>query len=344
MALADQPSPSEAFGTGPRAQVHRSAAPPDARPTSGRPAARAAARAFQASLLLGALGLASSLFVLVRLAERWRVTPEAASHHISLFGQKVSYPTGNLAAIVVLGLALFGLAVVALALLGAARELTASVRFGRRMAASGRRQLGDVSVFEDPRRHAFCAGLLRPRVYVSSGAIATLDEAALRAVLLHERHHARRRDPLRLACGRVLARAAFFVPGVRELVCHHHSLAELGADEQAINADGDNRSALARAMLSFSEESEAGEPVGIEPARVDHLLGEPLRWQFPAILCVSAIAVLALIATVAVLAGQIASGSATLAPPFLSSQPCIVILAMIPATIGLIVLRFARTA
>ena len=46
--------------------------------------------------------------------------------------------------------------------------------------------------------------------------------------------------------------------------------------------------------------------------------------------------VLALIAAVAVLAGNVAAGSATLALPFVSRQPCIVVLAMIPAAIGLL--------
>jgi beta-lactamase regulating signal transducer with metallopeptidase domain len=295
-------------------------------------------------MLLGALGLASSLFVVVRLAERWRVSTAAASHHISLLGQTVSYPAANLAAVVVLLLALLGLAVLALAVAGAARELTASARFGRRLAAFGRKQLADALVFEDDRPRAFCAGLLKPRVYVSTGAVAALDEPALRAVLLHEHHHARRRDPLRLAIGRVLSRALFFVPGIGELGRRQQSLAELGADERAIGAGDENRSALARAMLSFSEETDAAGSVGIDPARVDHLLGEPSSWRFPALLCISAVAVLALLATVALLASQVASGSATLAPPFLSDQPCVVMLGLIPATVGLIAWRLARRA
>ena len=227
---------------------------------------------------------------------------------------------------------------------GAARELTASARFGRRLTAFGRKQLADALVFEDERPRAFCAGLLRPRVYVSTGAVAALDEPALRAVLLHEHHHAHRRDPLRLAIGRVMSRALFFVPGIGELGRHQQSLAELGADERAIGAGDENRSALARAMLSFSEETDAGGSVGIDPARVDHLLGEPSGWRFPALLCISALAVLALLATVALLASQVASGSATLAPPFLSDQPCVVMLGLIPATVGLIAWRLARRA
>jgi beta-lactamase regulating signal transducer with metallopeptidase domain len=282
------------------------------------------------------------VFVVVRMSETWRVTPHATSHQISVLGQRLSYPAANFAAVVVVFLALLGLVVTVMTVLGAARELAASVRFGRRMRASGPKLLEGALVVEDERPRAFCAGLVRPRVYISSGAVAVLDEPALHAVILHERHHARRRDPLRLATGRVLARALFFMPGLRELIRRHQVLAELSADESAVNAGAESRSALARAMLSFSDDAESGEVVGIDPARVDHLLGERPSWRFPALLCLAGLSVIALMTAVAALAGQVASGSATLAAPFLSSRPCIVVLAMIPAAVGLMILLLAR--
>jgi len=52
---------------------------------------------------------------------------------------------------------------------------------------------------------------------------------------------------------------------------------------------------------------------------------------------------LSLLVAVAVLAARAAAGSATLAPPFLSSQPCVAVLAMIPAAAGLAGLVYART-
>ena len=73
--------------------------------------------------------------VVVRLVERWRVTPSAASHRIVILGQRVSYPAANVAAIVVLGLAVLGAVVVGLALVGAIREVTRQRRLSRRLAA-----------------------------------------------------------------------------------------------------------------------------------------------------------------------------------------------------------------
>ncbi|MBB5781826.1 Zn-dependent protease with chaperone function [Nonomuraea jabiensis] len=81
---------------------------------------------------------------------------------------------------------------------------------------------------------AFCAGMLRPRVYVSAGLVDKLSDDELRAVLCHEAAHARRRDPLR----RVLLDAAtdvlFFLPLLRWAARVQKERAELSADRAAI--------------------------------------------------------------------------------------------------------------
>jgi Peptidase family M48 len=312
-------------------------------PAPNRPAAIAAGRVTRAEVLLGVLGFASFGFVFLRLFETWRVSPHRVTHHVTILGQPLSYPVANAAAVIIVVLALLGAVVTARALLGAARELAAARRFERRLAAQRRPHPGGALVIDDDRPHAFCAGLLRPRVYVTSGALAILDEPALGAVLTHERHHARRRDPLRLATSRILARAMFFLPAARELGLRQQALAEMSADESAINAAPGNRSALARAMLSFTDSGEGGDSVGIDPARVDHLLGGPPSWRFPVVMCLAALGLLALVVVTAVLLGREAAGSATLAPPFLSAQPCVVVLAIIPAAVGLVAVRLLRT-
>ena len=284
----------------------------------------------------------SAVFVLVRLVESWRVGSGATSHRIELFGQGLSYPAANINAIVILLLAGLGSIVTVRALGGTIRESRASRRFARAVSYRQLETLRGAVVVPDAQPRAFCAGLLRPRVYVSAGAVALLDEAALSAVLAHERHHARRRDPLRFAAGRVLAHALFFLPELGLLVERQQALAELSADESAVDRVPAQRSALARAMLSFADAPTSGGGGGIDPARIDYLLGEPPSWRFPALLCVAAVGVLALLVTVAVLAGRVASGSATLALPFLSRQPCILVLAVIPAALGVIAAALGR--
>jgi hypothetical protein len=296
-------------------------------PRSADAAAAAAGRVWTAGFALGGLGLGLSLFVVWRLLLSWRVTPHAAAHDVSILGQKLSYPAANLDAVVILVLAAVGLVAVAMTILGSVRELAADRSFRRGLEATPR-PLNDALVIHDERPLAFCAGLFHPRVYVSSGAVALLDEGALNAVLAHEAHHARCRDPLRLAVGRVLARALFFVPGLHELVRRQQDLAELGADESAINLAPEHRSALARAMLTFAD---SPGPVGIDQRRVDHLLGEAPSWRFPTLLCCAAAGVIALLGAIIVLASQLAIGSATVAPPFFSVRPCVVVLALIPA-------------
>jgi beta-lactamase regulating signal transducer with metallopeptidase domain len=323
-------------GLSPGAQAAASKAPRG-------PAGIAAARVARAGVLLGLLGLVSFAFVFLRLFETWRVSPHTPPHHVVILGQSLSYPVANAAAVIILVLALLGGAVTTMIVLGAARELTAARSLGRRLAAGAHRRRDGALVIEDERPRAFCAGLFRPRVYVSSGALAILDEQALGAVLVHERHHAHRRDPLRLATSRVLARAMFFLPVLRELGHRQQALAEMSADESAVYAASGNPSALARAMLSFTDQSEADDSVGIDPARVDYLLGEAPGWRFPAVMCAAAIALLALVVATAVLAASEAAGYATLAPPFLSAQPCMVVLAIIPAAVGLVAIRLVRS-
>ena len=291
-----------------------------------------AARRFSwAEAALAGLALVSFALVFLRLFERWRVTPGAVSHRVAILGQELSYPAANLAAIVVVALAVLGATVVAIVIAAAVRELKATRRLGRRLAAGRQAVVRDALVIENARPQAFAFGLLRPRVYVTTGALAILDEEALEAVLMHERHHARRRDPLRLAASRLLGRALFFVPGFAELGHRRETLGEISADLAAINQAPANRSAVARAMLSFTDSPEADGSVGIDRARVDHLLGEPPSWRFPTLMVLLAAFVLALLAAVGALAGQEAAGSASLAPPFLSAQPCVVVLALIPA-------------
>jgi hypothetical protein len=294
-------------------------------------------RTWRAGLTLGGGAVATIAFVLWRLLETWHLG--AAAHSVTLLGLRVSYPAANVGAIVVLLLAAGGLIVLALAGGALARELAAGRRLRRLLADRVCDVLpGGEQVLAEPKPWAFCTGLVHPRVYVTSGAVDALDADALAVVLAHERHHARRYDPLRLATARVLARALFFVPGLDGVLRRAGLLSELGADESAVACDPvAGRPALARAILGFGG--------GVEPERVDRLLGLPVDGVgFPLLLSLVALAAVALFAAVALLAGRVASGSATLALPVLSRQPCVLVLAGVPALAGLVALAWARGA
>jgi len=143
-----------------------------------------------------------------------------------------------------------------------------------------------VTVFRDPRPLAFCAGLVRPSLCVSDAALERLGEGELRAVIEHEAHHARRRDPLRLLAAQTAADAFGFLPPLRGLARSTAALADLAADAAAVAAVG-SRGPLASALLALEEPA---------PERVDHLLGRPLAAVPPGVLAGAVVAVAALAA------------------------------------------------
>lgn len=89
---------------------------------------------------------------------------------------------------------------------------------------------------DDSLRYAYCAGLLTPRVYVSLGTVRALRGRELEAVLLHERHHLRRRDPLRVLVARALARIFVVAPIISELADRFEVATELDADRAVLRA------------------------------------------------------------------------------------------------------------
>jgi Zn-dependent protease with chaperone function len=187
-------------------------------------------------------------------------------------------------------------------------------------------------VFEGSRPQAFCAGLLRPRVFVSRGAVAALTPDQLDAVLAHEMHHVRRRDPLRLLVARVLADALFFLPVLRRAVDRYGALAEVAADEAALRRTGDRRAPLAAALLAF--EAPAARPaVSIAPERVDHLTGQPPRWNLPVAQVAWGAVVLLGLFSAAVWAAQVTAG-VSLSLPLMAAQLCMAVMALAPALVS----------
>jgi len=94
---------------------------------------------------------------------------------------------------------------------------------------------------------AFCAGILRPTVFVSEGAMAALSSSELLAVLLHEADHARRREPALRAARNAASEVFVFLPIVRWWSDRQITRAELTADASAEKIVG--RPALAGALL-----------------------------------------------------------------------------------------------
>lgn len=187
-----------------------------------------------------------------------------------------------------------------------------------------------LTVFAHERPEAFCAGLLRPRVYLSTAALESVEDSELAVVIEHESHHCRRRDPLRILIVQVLSDCLFFLPVIRHLRERYCTLAELAADEAAMSQGADRRS-LAAALLAFAEGPTG--VVGIAPERVDHLLGESPRWELPVSLLAGALVTLAGLAAIAMtLAHTAAPGGVSVAA--LSAQACMIAMLVVPVMLG----------
>jgi len=183
--------------------------------------------------------------------------------------------------LVVLGLGALGSIVVIRALRSVARQLHGYRRFLRALEVVGEHDFGTTRVLlvDGAQPQAFCAGLVRPRIYLTLAARELLPGAQLAAVIAHEAHHQSRRDPLRILLLTVLGDALIFLPVLRRLTRRYEELAEIAADEAAVSAAGDP-SQLAAALLRFGERGTPG-VVGIAAERVDHLLGARPRWELP---------------------------------------------------------------
>jgi Zn-dependent protease with chaperone function len=297
---------------------------------------------FGLAIALGTAGLLASAAAVGTAVESIHQGSARASE-LTVLSLHFSYPRVNLAAGILLVLAAVGLAAISLAARASWRQRQAHRGFLSHLAVVG--PLAGrpaVTVVADRRPQAFCAGYLRPSIYVSRGTLELLSEAELDAVLAHEHHHSRARDPLRFACGRILAHALFFVPALRSLCDRDADLAEVSADRAAVRASGGQRAPLAAALLAFDERAAPG-TAGVSPERIDSLLGEPLRSRIPwrrviasgFLLCGMGLAIWRI--------AGIACAHATLSLPILSSQPCLAI-TLIALVAGAGVLRRRSTA
>ena len=284
---------------------------------------------FALAVALGAGGLmAAATALTTAIASVHRAS--AGSHQVVLGGLRFTYPTVNGTGALLLAIAALGAAAVTIAARASWRQRRGYRGFiGHLGPLEPLERDPRVKVIADPGPQAFCAGYLRPTVYVSQRTIELLTDAELDAVLAHEHHHRRVRDPLRLACGRILNEALFFVPVLRPLCDRYSDLAELSADRAAVRASAGRQAPLASALLVFDESGPPG-ATGISPERVDSLQGQPVKWRLPLWLLAASIGVLSGIGLVVWATSGAASARATFNLPILSSQPCVVMTTILP--------------
>jgi BlaR1 peptidase M56 len=287
-----------------------------------------ARRFYRASLALGTL---ASLALAAALLSAWRlVDPQVPSLKSALQAcREVTFSGQTVISLSVLTLTGICFAVLFLAIRSALRHYRsqqATISKLRVQYKAVYRGVG-LTVFTHDNPEAFSAGLLKPRVYLSSGALQTLQTAELAAVVEHEVHHCHRRDPLSLLVVHVLSDALFFLPVMNRLRERYRTLVELAADEAAV-ASGACRGTLAAALLAFTDGVRPG-VVGIAPERVDHLLGRKHRWNLPVIVFASTLVTLVGMVTVA-MALALTAVPAGMSLAGVGAQLCMVLMVLVP--------------
>ena len=140
----------------------------------------------------------------------------------------------------------------------------------------------NVTVIADERPLAFTGGFLQPRVFVSTGLLEALSEAEMRAVILHEFHHQKSKDPLKGLLVSFLTDFLFFLPTSRFLKKTYSLDVELTADAHSVR----HRSDPADLAVSLLKMQRSGGPAAswfFDPTaeRAKHLLGERSRVRQP---------------------------------------------------------------
>jgi Zn-dependent protease with chaperone function len=226
-----------------------------------------------------ALGFVAGAAALLALA----IAADGVAFHLqAAIADMTTGSAPSAAGLLILASVAIEVALATTAMLAMLRRVRAQRRFLGTLRSCGEAEVEGVPIVlvADPRPLVFCAGLLRPRVYLSVGARHRLGPRALRAVLAHEAHHASRRDPLRLLVAGALGR----LPFLAGLARRQEMLTELAADAAAVQAV-DGPGPLAAAMLALSE-------FRVAPERVDQLRGAGVDFRVPATWLAGALAVL----------------------------------------------------
>lgn len=114
---------------------------------------------------------------------------------------------------------------------------------------------------EDDAPFAVTAGIIAPRIVISTGLVSRLTLSELRAVLAHEARHGAARHPLRAVAWESFRRAFFFLPVLTDIARHFSLARELDADRASLRACRGARP-LASAMLKAVSSVPGAFPVG----------------------------------------------------------------------------------
>jgi Zn-dependent protease with chaperone function len=96
----------------------------------------------------------------------------------------------------------------------------------------------EILVVQDKAFVGLNIGLWRPRIVVSTATLAQCSAEEVKGILLHELHHCRKRDNLRLFILTLMAESFFYLPVIKPVLAYVHTWLELFADRFAIRQMG----------------------------------------------------------------------------------------------------------
>lgn len=127
--------------------------------------------------------------------------------------------------------------------------------------------INEAFLIEDNKPFAFCLGVLRPKIYISTALLKVIDKKELEAVLHHEEYHLKSKDSLTMIIG-LFGKTLFpFFPIFSDFIKHYRVEREIEADKEAIIKTGSNVfliSALKKLLLNPPLSS------GLAPSIIGH--------------------------------------------------------------------------
>lgn len=111
---------------------------------------------------------------------------------------------------------------------------------------------GQLVLFENSKpRYAFTSGILKPKIYLSTGLCSHLTTKELLAVTAHEAYHTKDKAPLKLFIARILHALNFFLPINSYLLNGYVASSEMAADDASLHVSGEPLE-LASALVKLS--------------------------------------------------------------------------------------------
>jgi len=96
-------------------------------------------------------------------------------------------------------------------------------------------------LIENEKQFAFCLGIRKPKIYISTALLSILNEREIEAVLRHERYHLHNRDTLIMLIASIGQSLLPFFPLLSDLLHNYRIEREIRADAKAIQGLGDEK-------------------------------------------------------------------------------------------------------